>query len=167
MNHSLHLILPLRYSWGEEEHNARPSLEVFVRTHASHWPAVASDTVATKIVLRGPWRISSSTSEPPESWGCILGGANGLGRWLPLVWSAPSAYEDDGDCFPFSTSELWGKPWLVPLRWEGITGVPGVANAPRVYPSKAKAGELPQYCSHYKIPVGDSQLGDSGITQNE
>ncbi|TBU66104.1 hypothetical protein BD310DRAFT_912780, partial [Dichomitus squalens] len=92
INNNPHLILPIRYSWGEEEHNALWSLEVFVRTYVSHRPAVASDTVATKIVLRGPWR-----------------GADGLGRWLPLVWSAPSAYEDDGDCFPFSTSEHWGK----------------------------------------------------------
>ncbi|TBU55579.1 hypothetical protein BD310DRAFT_1028610 [Dichomitus squalens] len=29
----------------------------------------------------------------------MSGGADRLGRWLPLVRSAPSAYGDDGDCF--------------------------------------------------------------------
>ncbi|TBU55574.1 hypothetical protein BD310DRAFT_678838 [Dichomitus squalens] len=64
-------------------------------------------------------------------------------------------------------ARLPGKAMASPLRWEGITVIPTVVDAPRFHPSRAEV-YLSQSCGHYaKIPDRNSRQRKWGDTQNE
>ncbi|TBU47386.1 hypothetical protein BD309DRAFT_505248, partial [Dichomitus squalens] len=67
----------------------------------------------------------------------MSGGADGLGRWLPLSSRPlrPAETMATASSLPQNTRSL-DKPWLVPLRWEGIMVAPMVVDAPRSHPSR-------------------------------